>query len=107
MAETAGMPQVDRDLREMLIRRDAPPAKKIGVRVWPRAIPQFNVGHQSTVTVSLHSCMPELMSHYPGSDCLRSGDASKAVSVAPPCLIRVHQRSLSLGPAAGDGADVP
>ena len=50
--------QVDRDLREMLIRRDAPPAKKIGVRVWPRAIPQFNVGHQSTVTVSLGSCMP-------------------------------------------------
>ena len=44
--------QVDKDLREMLIKRDAPPAKKIGVRVWPRAIPQFNLGHQSTVMVS-------------------------------------------------------
>jgi oxygen-dependent protoporphyrinogen oxidase len=37
--------QVDRDLRTMLIRPDAPPPRKVGVRVWPRAIPQFNVGH--------------------------------------------------------------
>jgi oxygen-dependent protoporphyrinogen oxidase len=37
--------QVDKDLRAMLIKPDAPPAKKLGVRVWPQAIPQFNVGH--------------------------------------------------------------
>ena len=43
--------QVDKDLREMLVSPDAPAAKKIGVRVWPRAIPQFNVGHQATVQV--------------------------------------------------------
>ena len=37
--------QVDKDLRTMLIKPDAPAAKMVGVRVWPRAIPQFNVGH--------------------------------------------------------------
>ena len=38
--------QVDRDLRAMLLDPQLAPApKKIGVRVWPRAIPQFNVGH--------------------------------------------------------------
>mgnify|MGYP002632480253 CR=1 FL=1 len=38
--------QVDRDLRAMLLDPELAPApKKIGVRVWPRAIPQFNVGH--------------------------------------------------------------
>ena len=43
--------QVDKDLRQMLIKEDAPPAKKIGVRVWPKAIPQFNVGHLEVVQV--------------------------------------------------------
>jgi len=37
--------QVDADLRTMLIRPDAPPPRVLGVRVWPKAIPQFNVGH--------------------------------------------------------------
>ncbi|KAK9804357.1 hypothetical protein WJX72_008949 [[Myrmecia] bisecta] len=41
--------QVDRDLRLMLIKPDAPKAKKIAVRVWPKAIPQFNVGHLDVV----------------------------------------------------------
>jgi protoporphyrinogen oxidase len=37
--------QVDKDLRVMLLKPDAPKPKMVGVRVWPRAIPQFNVGH--------------------------------------------------------------
>ena len=41
--------QVDKDLRKMLIKDDAPPAQKVGVRVWQRAIPQFNVGHLDAV----------------------------------------------------------
>jgi oxygen-dependent protoporphyrinogen oxidase len=43
--EDAIVAQVDKDLRSMLIKDDAAPPTKIGVRVWPRAIPQFNVGH--------------------------------------------------------------
>eukprot|EP00798_Chlamydomonas_sp_ICE-L_P007469 gene7469-611_t len=41
--------QVDSDLRIMLIKPDAPPGKVIGIRTWPRAIPQFNVGHGDTL----------------------------------------------------------
>ena len=41
--------QVDKDLRQMLLKPDAPPPKTIGVRVWPKAIPQFNVAHLETV----------------------------------------------------------
>jgi hypothetical protein len=37
--------QVDKDLRTMLLKPDAPQPRVVGVRVWPRAIPQFNIGH--------------------------------------------------------------
>lgn len=37
--------QVDKDLRTMLLKPDAQKPRVVGVRVWPRAIPQFNVGH--------------------------------------------------------------
>jgi oxygen-dependent protoporphyrinogen oxidase len=36
---------VDKDLRTMLLKPDAPKPRIVGVRVWPRAIPQFNIGH--------------------------------------------------------------
>ena len=42
---------MDRDLRTMLIKPDAPAPRTIGVRTWPRAIPQFNVGHLDVLEV--------------------------------------------------------
>ena len=54
---------MDKDLRQMLIKEDAPPAKKIGVRVWPKAIPQFNVGHLEVVQV--RQCMHALEPGHP------------------------------------------
>lgn len=51
--------QVDRDLRQMLIREDAPKPRKIGVRVWAKAIPQFNVAHNEAVQVATpHETLP-------------------------------------------------
>lgn len=41
--------QVDKDLRLMVLKPDAPGPRVVGVRVWPRAIPQFNVGHLDTL----------------------------------------------------------
>ncbi len=43
--------QVDKDLRTMLVKPDAPSPQMVGVRVWPRANPQFNVGHLDTLEV--------------------------------------------------------
>ena len=43
--------QVDKDLRTMLLKPDAPEPKVVGYRVWPRAIPQFNVGHLDVLQV--------------------------------------------------------
>jgi hypothetical protein len=44
--------QVDKDLRTMLLKPDAPPPRVVGVRVWPRAIPQFNIGHGETLAAA-------------------------------------------------------
>ena len=43
--------QVDAELRTMLVRQDAEPPKTLAVRMWPQAIPQFNLGHLRTVQV--------------------------------------------------------
>ena len=49
MSDEEIISQVDVDLRKMLIKDDAPTPEKVAVRVWPRAIPQFNVGHLDQV----------------------------------------------------------
>ncbi|KAG0568291.1 hypothetical protein KC19_6G009900 [Ceratodon purpureus] len=36
---------VDKDLRTMLLKPDAPAPQMHGVRTWPTAIPQFTIGH--------------------------------------------------------------
>ncbi|GJP36109.1 hypothetical protein CLOM_g20634 [Closterium sp. NIES-68] len=45
MSEEDIVKQVDIDVRKMLIKPDGAAPTTHGVRVWPRAIPQFNVGH--------------------------------------------------------------
>ena len=67
--------QVDRDLRKMLVRPDAPPPRKIGVRVWPKAIPQFNLGHLEVVQVGgrLHGFFHTLHLACPAPACKLCG----------------------------------
>ncbi|KAL3700857.1 hypothetical protein R1sor_018879 [Riccia sorocarpa] len=43
---------VDKDARKMLVKKDAPAPDVHAVRVWPRAIPQFTVGHLDTLEVA-------------------------------------------------------
>ncbi|KAL6501426.1 hypothetical protein OROGR_026559 [Orobanche gracilis] len=43
--ESQVVESVDRDLRKMLINRNAPEPLVLSVRVWPQAIPQFLIGH--------------------------------------------------------------
>jgi len=37
--------QVDADNHEILLKKDAPPGKRVGIRVWGTAIPQYRKGH--------------------------------------------------------------
>ncbi|KAG1664086.1 hypothetical protein FOA52_011443 [Chlamydomonas sp. UWO 241] len=50
--------QVDSDLRIMLIKKDAAPGKVVGIRVWPCAIPQFNLGHLEKLDLAKRRMTP-------------------------------------------------
>ena len=46
--------QVDKDLRVMLVKPEAPAPRTIDVTVWRKAIPQFNLHHLDNVQVTPH-----------------------------------------------------
>ncbi|CAI5497499.1 unnamed protein product [Closterium sp. Naga37s-1] len=49
MSHTDLIAAVDRDMRTTLLHPSAPPPLALGVRVWPRAVPQLNIGHLARI----------------------------------------------------------
>jgi len=45
LSEAEVVERVDADIRGILLKEDAPGPKVLGVRLWPRAIPQYQRGH--------------------------------------------------------------
>ena len=41
--------EVDRGCRDVLLAPDAPPPRVLGVRLWPNAIPQYELGHSEII----------------------------------------------------------
>eukprot|EP01023_Acetabularia_acetabulum_P053697 TRINITY_DN6015_c0_g1_i8.p1 TRINITY_DN6015_c0_g1~~TRINITY_DN6015_c0_g1_i8.p1 ORF type:complete len:544 (-),score=91.86 TRINITY_DN6015_c0_g1_i8:1984-3615(-) len=52
MPEEDLVKQVDKDVRKMLIKEEAGPPTVVGLRVWPKAIPQFNIGHMDKLSAA-------------------------------------------------------
>ncbi|KAL3817841.1 hypothetical protein ACHAXA_004015 [Cyclostephanos tholiformis] len=50
MSEDDLVAVVDGDLRTMLLRPEAPHPKVLGLKIWPRTIPQYELGHSDTMT---------------------------------------------------------
>jgi oxygen-dependent protoporphyrinogen oxidase len=45
LSEEEIVAEVDKGCRQVLLKEDAPPAKVIGMKIWPTAIPQYELGH--------------------------------------------------------------
>jgi len=45
LTEEELLSEVDKGCRQVLLKPDAPPAKLIGMKLWPTAIPQYELGH--------------------------------------------------------------
>merc|ERR1712078_306352 len=45
LSEEEIIAEVDKGCRQVLLQENAPPAKVIGMKIWPTAIPQYELGH--------------------------------------------------------------
>jgi len=45
LSEEEIIAEVDKGCRQVLLKDNAPPAKVIGMKIWPTAIPQYELGH--------------------------------------------------------------
>ena len=41
--------EVDKGCRQVLLKPDAPPPKVLGIKLWPTAIPQYELGHADII----------------------------------------------------------